>query len=180
MVRMGRKIEIWKEIKGYYGLYEISDLGRVKSYNRLLGEFLKPGRSSSGYLTVCLSNKAKRTSWGIHKLLAIHFFPNKENKKYVNHKDGDKINNSLNNLEWCTSKENALHAWRTGLVKRQEKKLKTDDVKTIKCMLKNRNEVSEIQGFRLSDAFIARLFEVSVATIYDIKKGRTWSNIRSD
>lgn len=98
--------EIWKDIEGYEGLFEISSLGNVrnKQTNKLLAVYL-----SCRYKNVILSQHPKLISKNIHRLLAIHFIPNPDNKPQVNHIDGNKHNNALENLEWVTQSENALH-----------------------------------------------------------------------
>lgn len=105
--------EIWKDIKGYEGLYQISNLGRVKSLvrKRVLKErILKPKKKNSGYLFVCLCKNGELKYFHIHRLVAIAFIVNQKNKSQINHKDCNKENNNINNLEWVTPKENNLHA----------------------------------------------------------------------
>ena len=107
--------EIWKEIIGYEGKYWISNLGRVRS-NYLGGMFLKPHYHRSGYIKVQFSKNGKSKHFFIHRLVAIHFIPNPYNLREINHKDGNKENNCVDNLEWCTRKENIQHAERMGLM----------------------------------------------------------------
>jgi hypothetical protein len=112
--------EKWKDIKGYEGLYQVSNLGNVKSLNyRSAGKehLISPGTDRGGYniLVLCKGKKAK--SFKVHRLVANAFIPNPKNKEQVNHKDGNKQNNKVDNLEWCTCKENMHHAWKTGLYK---------------------------------------------------------------
>jgi hypothetical protein len=117
--------EIWKDIKGYEGRYQISNLGRVKSLTksiwngytfRIKDEFiLKGGKDKKGYLYVILSKDGIKSIYKIHRLVAQFFIPNPENKLEVNHIDGNKLNNSVNNLEWCTHQENIYHACTIGL-----------------------------------------------------------------
>lgn len=109
--------EEWRPIKGYEGLYEVSSFGRVKSLDRYVkgrygnyrlqkGKLLNPGLSSNGYLQVdlCLNGKVKKYS--VHRLVAQTFIPNSDGLPQINHKDEDKINNRVDNLEWCDSKYN--------------------------------------------------------------------------
>lgn len=112
--------EIYKDIIGYDGKYKISNLGNVMSMNyrgnTKKPRVLVPIRHHLGYLFVHLvSNDGKDKIKMIHTLVAEAFIPNTENKKFVNHIDGCKQNNNVNNLEWVTSKENMNHAIRTGL-----------------------------------------------------------------
>ena len=121
--------EIWKPIVGLEGIYEISSLGRVKSLSRLYNtgnklaqrikeeNILKPKASKVGYLVVTLSmgTRKDRKTVKVHRLIANAFIPNPKNKPQVNHIDGNKINNSISNLEWSTAKENVHHAIGMGL-----------------------------------------------------------------
>lgn len=110
--------EIWKDIPGYEGLYQISNKQMVKSLsrkefggrNRIRGErILKPRTDRGGYLHVALSKNGETKNLSIHRLVAIAFIPNPDNKLCVNHIDGVKKNNSIDNLEWCTHSENTKH-----------------------------------------------------------------------
>lgn len=107
--------EIWKDVAGYEGRYKVSNKGRVKSL--ISGKILKNQSDKYGYQYVKLSN-GKRGSYkhmSIHRLVALAFIPNPENKPEVNHKDGNKRNNYVDNLEWVTPKENVEHAYRNNL-----------------------------------------------------------------
>lgn len=106
-------MEIWKPIKDYEGLYQVSNLGRVKSLERIdsLGhkrkeKIFKPRKDKYGYLRVSLWKDGKGKMVSIHRLVAIHFIPNPDNLPEVNHKDENKENNTLSNLEWCDRKYN--------------------------------------------------------------------------
>ena len=113
--------EIWKDIKGYEGKYEISNFGRVKSHIKIGTPtyYKTPILSTPGYYTVCLSKDGKVSySVGIHRLVAEAFVENTDKTKTeVNHKDGDKLNNYYENLEWVTRKKNNEHAIKSGLRK---------------------------------------------------------------
>lgn len=103
-------------IKGFEGLYEIDDQGNV--YSLRSNQIVKPFVNTGGYLKIGLYDKnRKRKGFYIHRLVAGAFIPNPDNLPCVNHKDGNKTNNSAENLEWCTQKENIQHAWKHGLEK---------------------------------------------------------------
>lgn len=120
-------MEIWKDIEGYEGLYQISSLGNVKSLSRMLKhnkggvkvkrETILKHQLTSGYPSVCLYNGNRVKQAHIHRLLAIAFIPNPDNKPEVNHINGIKKDFRIENLEWCTVSENIKHAWNTGLSK---------------------------------------------------------------
>jgi hypothetical protein len=97
--------EVWRDIPGYEGRYQASNLGRIRSQARGV---LKPFKNKNGYLIATLYNQGKVRT-GVHRLVALTFIPNPEDKPQINHKDGNKENNNLNNLEWVTCSENNLH-----------------------------------------------------------------------
>lgn len=105
--------EIFKDIKGYEGLYQISNFGNVKSLKRNI--ILKPSSNRKGYLHIILYKNHKSKNSIIHRLVAQAFIPNPENKPQVNHIDGNKRNNNVNNLEWVTNSENQKHAFKLHL-----------------------------------------------------------------
>lgn len=112
--------EIWENITGYEGAYQISNLGRIRSlsrFNSTTERVLKPIINSRGYAVITLSKNNVHKIYSIHRLVAEYFIPNPEQKPEVNHIDGIKTNCNSSNLEWCTSSENQLHAFRTGLQK---------------------------------------------------------------
>ena len=125
--------EYWVPVPGYEGYYEISNLSRIHSINRSIqtkAGYFKPEKerllvqrtNNKGYLTVTLSKDGYSKTHFVHRLLATVYIPNPANKPILNHLDGDKLNNRLDNLEWVTYSENALHAYKTGLYASNERK----------------------------------------------------------
>ena len=98
--------EVWKDILGYEGHYQVSNLGRVKSIKFVKEKILKLSRDNDGYLKVCLYKNGEMKTYKVHRLVAKVFISNPNNLPQINHKDEDKTNNSLENLEWCDQKYN--------------------------------------------------------------------------
>ena len=116
--------EIWKDI---YAEYQVSNLGRV--YSKKTKKLLNPSFDSWGYLQVCLYIDGKQKSKKLHRLVAEAFIPNPENKKTVNHEDGNKKNCCVSNLCWATDSEQQIHAYKIGLHKRSNKRVNQYDLK---------------------------------------------------
>lgn len=119
-------MELWKEIEGFEGNYLVSNKGRIfrraRTYINPQGvnceveaKELTPTKNGRGYLHVKIRYNGKRHTLLVHRLVASAFVPNPEDKPQVNHLDGDKTNNTVNNLIWVTARENIIHAWETGL-----------------------------------------------------------------
>lgn len=124
------KNEIWKSVVGYENLYEVSNFGNVRSVERYVKytkwkkenqfqlrkqKLLKQVKMRNGYMRVEMSDNGKHKLNLVHRLVAQAFIPNPNNCSQINHKDGNKENNFVDNLEWCSCKENMKHAWRNGL-----------------------------------------------------------------
>lgn len=107
-------MEKWKNVPNYEGLYSVSDLGNIKS--EYTGKVLKPSVDRFGYVRFSATKNKKQKTIRIHRLVAELFIPNPNNLPQVNHKDGNKLNNTVSNLEWCTDSENKLHAYKEGLM----------------------------------------------------------------
>lgn len=111
-------METWKEIDGFNGRYMVSNIGRVKSLLGKTPKILKTGINTAGYQMLVLRKDNKNHVRMIHRLVAKAFIPLIPGKDYVNHKDGNKLNNHFSNLEWMTHLENVQHAKDFGLFNR--------------------------------------------------------------
>jgi hypothetical protein len=120
--------EVWRDVVGYEGLYQVSNLGRVKSLDRTFtdaegktctrrGKVLKQSLKRDGYLHVTLYGENARKTCSVHRLVAMAFFDVDANRHYVDHIDGDKTNNNANNLRWCTPSENTNYAIERGTIR---------------------------------------------------------------
>jgi len=147
-------------VEGYVGAYSISSCGKVISYSTGCGKIRKPFIDGSGYETVPLHLNRKTRNHRVHRMVAKEFVENPYGHKYVNHMDGNKLNNDASNLEWCTSAHNNLHARKTNL---NPCKLSSSDVERIKELL-----VSTQQTL----VEIGQIFGVSKTTILNVKKGK--------
>jgi len=175
-----------KEI--YNGLYKVSSDGKIITDNwKNSGRtsILRPSTDKKGYLRVGLQINGKLKTFKVHRLVALAFIPNPENKPQINHKDCNKKNNNVYNLEWCTAKENTKHAIENGLhyfntpeqsinkiIKRGElngcSKLNAKQVKEIRAKFKPRIYTRKI---------LAKEYNVKEATIKDIVLRKSWKHI---
>ena len=165
--------ELWKDIHRYEGRYKISNTGRVFSSNRYYGSrILKTRLSQFGYPYVVLCVNQNRKTIVVHRLVALAFLDKPKDKNNVNHIDGDKTNNKVENLEWCNASENQLHAVRTGL----RKKLSGSDATNVKLSVE---EVIYIRkNFKLkTKKYLSEKFNITVSNIYKIYNRETWKNI---
>jgi len=170
-------MEIWKDIDGYNGIYQVSNYGNVyvkgKSIIRNnISYFLKPKYmkcrfDSDGYLIVGLTKNKKQYTHRVHRLVCEAFLENKLNKPQINHIDGNKSNNNINNLEWCTAAENVQHSFRLGLNKYSEN---------------NRVVISKKVIDIISNTIYSSIKEASIAnnykstTLYDKLSGKVNNN----
>ena len=107
--------EIWKPVKGFEAKYQVSSQGNVRSFKKIKNDFINiKNIERNGYYRVCMGRKF----YSIHRIVAETFIPNLGNKPYINHKNGIKTDNRVENLEWCTRSENAKHAYDNGLMKK--------------------------------------------------------------
>lgn len=163
--------EIWKDIPGYEGLYQVSDFGRIKS---LIHNIILKPIQVHGYSKVGLYKDKKSIQLFIHRIVALTFLINKENKSQVNHKDGIKTNNNLTNLEWTTPLENNLHAFKIGLKKARDLKgeANTRSILTAKQVIL----IKKLLKLKISQQILAKRFKVSDRTISAINCNINWSH----
>lgn len=170
--------EIWKDISQYKGLYQISNLGNVKTLKRTIKSdspkhkngqrtiserILKPWIDNRGYKRIELKNK----KYLVHRLVAKQFIPNPKNLPQINHIDSDKTNNRVDNLEWCTNKQNCIHSVKSNTF--GASKLKSEHIPIIRYILNNKC---------MSETEIGKLFGVHRKTINDISTNRTWKHVQ--
>ena len=148
--------EYWNDIEGYPN-YSVSNLGRVRS--KKTGKILKPYKTNRGYLTVGFWSGGKKKRLSIHRLVAQAFLQNPNNLPEVNHINGCKTDNNLNNLEWTSGSGNITHAYQTGL--RKAKITSLDKEKILQLIEK---------GF--TQRAIGKLFNVSHSAVGYIKRNR--------
>ena len=171
------KYEVWKPIRNFNN-YEVSTFGRVRSIPRKVhtwnGERKVKGkilntRLNKGYLYVLMrDNNNKVRNMKVHRLVALSFIPNPHNYPQVNHKDGNKSNNNVDNLEWRTAKENTYHAVVTGLLKSGDKSHRT---------VIHKSELIEVYGLSklgLTHKQIAKMFNVEKSTISAIFRSKRY------
>lgn len=173
-------MENWKPVFGYEGSYEVSDLGNVRGLDRFnsLGAPRKGGVMSQtltakGYRRLGLSRDGKMSALQVHRLVCLAFIPNPDNKPQVNHIDGDKTNNHLDNLEWCTNGENQIHAFANGYNKPRVGELNN---KTKLTALEAQYAKWYLEA-GATCAEISRWLGVLPACINDIKHGNTWKHL---
>lgn len=170
--------EIWRWVIGYEGLYMVSSLGRVMSvpsaaiYGHVLAQSEKP--PGSGYMTVCLCKDNEKKYCRVHRLVAQAFISNTDRKPEVNHKNGNRSDNSVENLEWVTRSENELHAYRElgkkpnkpweGKPRLFARKLTDEQVRAIRKDNRSSREIGLAYG-------------VSKTTILSVKSGKIYSEV---
>ena len=164
--------EVWREIVGYEVLYQVSNYGRVKSFQNKFPKIMRADEQSKGYMQIRLHKNGKAKNFGVHVLVAQAFCPNLENKPEVDHRNGDKTNNCVWNLNWATRKENADRAYLLGLIKVKRgtqchyAKLKVEDVIYIRENADN-----------LTQKELAKKFNVSRETIKRVITGVTYKDV---
>lgn len=167
---------IKKYIKGYEGLYKIDNLGNVFSMNFKNWGYekqLKPSPDNNGYLMVSLFKDEKPTKIRVHRLIGLNFIPNPNNYPFINHIDGNKQNNKIENLEWCNCAMNNKHARENGLTN-----IKGSDHGRSKLTEKEVIEIRRIKkDLGLSNSELALKFNVKSSNISIIINRKSWKHI---
>lgn len=173
----------WVDIKGFEGLYQISSDGRYRHTKRI-SKVLKPtitiarydrnGKPKYTYLKARLSKKGKQTTYSIHRLVAHHFIYNPDGLPQVNHKDGDKLNNNVNNLEWVTGQENVTHARQNGLIQYQNGENNPNVKKSYDLILKIK---ALLKDCCYKQVQIAKAVGVHPVFVSEVKLGKKWAHI---
>lgn len=161
--------EIWKDIKDYEGLYQVSNLGRVKRILFINNKFIKKenkilkiqtNKFNRQYISLYKNNKRKNCT--VHRLVAKAFIPNPNNLPEINHIDGNPSNNNVKNLEWCTASYNCKHAYQNGLNEKfkkynesRKKAIKRSDGKVYSCIYEAIKELN-VKSCSLRDALKGR------------------------
>lgn len=164
--------EVWKDIKGYEGLYQVSNLGRVKHLKK--NKIKEIYHSKHGYCRVGLSKNGKMKNKLVHRLVAEQFIDNEMDKPQVNHIDGDKSNNRVENLEWVTASENQIHSYSKGLNKGSEKQKEAVRINGLKNSIKvlQLNKENKILKEWKSLSEIERVLKIPAGNISHCCKGR--------
>ena len=167
-------MKVWKNIIGYEGIYQINKKGDVKSLKRNttgtftgIDKIIKKSINVNGYYVYRLSKKGEVKNFLLHRLVAIHFIQNPNNEKCVNHKDGNRLNNDILNLEWCSYSYNSLHGYRSNGRKNPNRKLTENQVLEIKIKLLNYYHGLGKQ--------LANEYNVSIYIISLIKNNKTYN-----
>lgn len=185
MKNTNKQLEIWKDIAGYEGLYQVSDLGRVKSLDRICwngkvnfvrkSKIIKDFKNKKGYHTVSLNKGKSPKSYYLHRLVAIAFIPNPENKPEVNHKKGNKSDNRVCAIEWSTYSENNQHSYDVGL-KKKPKGILSLRAKFTESQVLAIRRLHRIYP-NLNKAKLARRFNVCESAIHNIISRKNWNHI---
>lgn len=171
--------EQWKDVEGYEGLYQVSNMGRVKSFHhdKVHGRILKPKEHRDGYLQVDLYRGGKRKTQKIHRLVAEAFLGSRPSPDHeVNHKNGNKLDNRIENLEWVTHSENTTHAFR--VLGKQPPRVRGEVIGTSKLTEIQVQRIRELcKTGKHTQRELGKMFGVSQMQISRIFRRKQWQHV---
>lgn len=163
--------ETWKEIPGFGGMYAVSSMGRVKSFHRAPppdGTILRASLNRAGYCYYKLNAPGGHVFFFEHRLVAAAFLKNHNNKRTINHINGNKRDNRLSNLEWATHAENTSHAFRTGLRAIGDKHCNA------KLTVEKVRQLRALRSAGATYKVLAKQFGVTFNAVWSAANGKTW------
>ena len=167
--------EIWKWIKNYEGVYQVSTISRVRNFHRGNVTLMTPHPTEDGHMHIGLYKDGKTITYSIHRLVAEAFIPNPDNLPEVDHRDGNPANNHVTNLRWCTRKQNAEYAVETGAYKfgdnHPRSKLTVEKVREIRAKYVPHSKTCGIKA-------LARDYDVSKSTIEHVVYNEIWKHVQ--
>lgn len=178
--------EIWVPCKDFEGIIEVSNLGRVRSFDRVAtfvrngtvqtqkrrGQIISPCLTKSGYLEVSVAINGVRSKYLVHRLIARAFVPGYEEGFSVNHINGVKTDNRIPNLEWVTLARNTQHQWENGLVN-----LRGENQPSSKLTAKQVRIIRELFKMGVSPNMLSEIVDISSSELYNIKNGKRWNDL---
>jgi DNA-binding transcriptional regulator YiaG len=175
--------EIWKDVVGWEGLYQVSSLGRFKSLSRektigargkiLMKSFLMKQGQSRGYFYIIFYRNGIIEKHQSHRVVANHFIKNSENKRTVNHINGNKKDNTINNLEWLNDSEQQKHAVKIGL----RNKTLGENSNLSKLNETSVKEIRELHKQKIKQNELASIYKINRNTVHNIVNNITWKHI---
>lgn len=174
-LKENRMKEIFISIIGFDGFYQISNYGRVKSLRFNKERIIKSFIGTGGYLHTQIKNNCVMHNLSIHRLVAKHFISNPDSKPDVNHIDGNKLNNRIENLEWCTKSENIRHSFKIGT---HPRKIGTSNsnVKITESQVLEIRKLYDGKGISMRE--LANKYGLGKSSIYRIVNNISWSHIK--
>ena len=178
--------DVWEDVLEFESFYQISNFGRLRSKSRIvangqdnkserlvIGRIIKTQNNGKGYLQYYVSIHRKRIMRYAHRLVAYYFLPNPNHYTEINHKDGNKSNNNVSNLEWCSKSQNMVHAINTGLKVSQ----KGEEVARAKLNNESVLQIRKLASEKMLHKDIAKKFNISIGYIWHLVNKTKWKHI---